>query len=174
VKSTMGRRKRDYNCGGRRKGRFGSPSGGQENCIDTCPLQPKFEPRQTFLRKGDMNLLMGRRQHHGPHDVVTTGDERYELPGSGHFGWKTRDRDVLDQRPEQVLVEPVRQLELFATPPRGEPGFAHQKEHCLAAPRRLMKRTFPALAGAIPRLGSVSRKTSSQPCSASQSRSATT
>jgi hypothetical protein len=59
--------------------------------------------------------------------VVTTGDERHELPGSDHFGSKTRDRDVLDQTTEQVLVKPVRQMEFFATPPRGEPGFAHQK-----------------------------------------------
>jgi hypothetical protein len=119
---------------------------GEKPWLDAAFRQATPQAAQSFSGEGDVLLGVSARQHHAKHAVVASRGEIDDLPGAGQVRRQLVDRDVFDQRSEQTLVEPPRQIEFVVAPARVEPSLRHQEQNRLAARRRLIERPLPALA----------------------------
>jgi hypothetical protein len=87
------------------------------------------------------------RQDHREDAVVLAGGQIDYLPSALQARRQIVNANVLgDNDAEQGLVQVPREVELFETPVRGEPGSRDQEQDRLAARSRLVQRLFPALA----------------------------
>ena len=85
-------------------------------------------------------------------NVIAAAGETNHLPLVGEILGQIRERNVLDEDTVEPLVEPVREVKLFATPNRPEPGFGDEEKDYLAAVCDFFELALPALACGDPAL----------------------
>jgi hypothetical protein len=82
--------------------------------------------------------------------MIAAGREPDKLPVTGDILGDLRDREILDEDAEQLLVKMVGETQFAAAPNRFNPGFGYEEQHRLAAAGRLVKTPLPSLARGDP------------------------